>query len=60
MEKSPEPEKAEEEAPKKVAEEIKEASDDEEGWVGPLPSEATEPQRKKQKILNHEKLFLEK
>lgn len=33
---------------------------DQEEWVGPLPSEATEPEVKKRKILHHEKLFLEK
>ena len=44
----------EEEPPK----EDSEASQDE--WVGPLPSEATEPVTKKRKVLNHEKLFLEK
>lgn len=32
----------------------------EEEWVGPMPSEATEPQAKKRKILNHEKLYLAK
>lgn len=31
-----------------------------EEWVGPLPSEATEPQAKKRKVLLHEKLFLDK
>lgn len=38
------------------------ASSEEEEWVGPLPSEqqATEPQAKKRKVLNFEKLFLEK
>lgn len=29
-------------------------------WIGPLPTEASEPQAKKRKVLNHEKLFLEK
>lgn len=29
-------------------------------WVGPLPTEATEPQAKKRKILHFEKLFLDK
>ena len=36
---------------------------EDEGWVGPLPSEASEviePQPKKRKILQHEKLFLDK
>lgn len=32
----------------------------EDEWIGPLPTEATEPQAKKRKVLNHEKLFLEK
>lgn len=66
MEKSPEisqeetPAKAVEDKPEKSVEETKAESDEEEEWVGPLPSEATEPQAKKRKILNHEKLFLEK
>lgn len=61
MDKSPETEAAEEETPQKATEEeSKEASEEEEEWVGPLPSEATEPQPKKRKVLNHEKLFLEK
>lgn len=54
------PEKAEVEVAEKTAEETKEANDEEEEWVGPLPSEATEPQPKKRKVLHHEKLFLEK
>lgn len=37
-----------------------ETENDQEEWVGPLPSEATEPQTKKRKVLHHEKLFLDK
>lgn len=37
-----------------------EAENSPDEWVGPLPTEATEPQAKKRKILNHEKLFLDK
>lgn len=31
-----------------------------EEWVGPKPSEATEPQAKKRKVLTYEKLYLDK
>jgi peptidylprolyl isomerase domain and WD repeat-containing protein 1 len=34
-----------------------EADDSDEGWIGPMPSEAA-PQKKK-KVLEHEKIFLE-
>lgn len=47
----------------KEAENLKEENcdSDQDEWVGPLPSEATtEPQTKKRKVLDHEKLFLEK
>ena len=37
-----------------------ETENDHEEWVGPLPSEATEPEAKKRKVLHHEKLFLDK
>lgn len=63
MDKSPEKseeKKEEAEEPAKTEEEKKEESDEEDEWVGPLPSEATEPQPKRRKILNHEKLFLQK
>lgn len=33
---------------------------EQEEWVGPLPTEATDHQAKKRKILHHEKLFLDK
>lgn len=36
------------------------AENSSEEWVGPMPSEAVEPQPKKRKVLNHEKLFLDK
>lgn len=49
-----EPPRADAEAAEKA-----ESSEDEE-WVGPLPSEATEPQAKKRKVLHFEKLFLDK
>lgn len=53
-----------EEQPKADAEtkqpEAEAESSGEEEWVGPLPSEATEPQAKKRKILHFEKLFLDK
>lgn len=42
----------------KPQEEEAENSPDE--WVGPMPSEATEPQAKKRKVLQYEKLFLDK
>lgn len=51
----PQEEETEKEVEKEADEDI---SQDE--WVGPLPSEATEPQAKKRKVLNHEKLFLDK
>lgn len=35
--------------------------DEQEEWIGPLPSEdSSQPQKKKQKILQHEKLYLDK
>lgn len=37
-----------------------EAENSPEEWIGPTPLEATEPQPKKRKILNHEKLYLDK
>lgn len=51
-----------EEQPKADAEAAAEKaeSSEDEGWVGPLPSEATEPQAKKRKVLHFEKLFLDK
>ena len=54
------PEISKEKSPEKVVENDKEDSNEDEEWVGPLPSEATEHQPKKRKILHHEKLFLEK
>jgi hypothetical protein len=33
---------------------------EEEEWVGPMPSEATEPATKKRKVLQYEKLYLDK
>lgn len=42
--------------------EVREESEEEE-WIGPTPSEATEssePQPKKRKVLKYEKLFVEK
>jgi hypothetical protein len=41
-------------------EDSKDDSDNDSEWVGPLPSEATEHQPKKRKVLHHEKLFLDK
>jgi hypothetical protein len=34
--------------------------DQEEEWVGPTPGEMTQPPTKKRKVLQHEKLFLDK
>lgn len=37
-----------------------ESEESQEEWIGPLPTEAApEPQKKKRKVLHHEKLFLE-
>lgn len=37
-----------------------ELDDQEEEWIGPKPTEADEPQKKKQKVLLYEKLYLDK
>lgn len=34
--------------------------DQDDEWVGPTPEEMTQPQPKKRKILQYEKLFLDK
>ncbi len=34
--------------------------DQEDEWVGPTPSEMAQPPTKKRKVLQHEKLFLDK
>lgn len=44
------------ESPKKQEEDDGEDQE----WIGPLPTEASEPQQKKRKVLQHEKLFLDK
>ncbi|XP_075981661.1 peptidylprolyl isomerase domain and WD repeat-containing protein 1 [Anticarsia gemmatalis] len=37
----------------------KEEADDNDGWIGPMPSEATKPKTKKRKVLEFESLYLE-
>lgn len=44
---------------KRAPEDKEESGSDSEGWVGPLPSEATVPQAKKRKTLEHEAIYLE-
>lgn len=49
---------SDEKGEKRKQEEDDASGSDSEGWVGPLPSEAAAP-KKKRKVLEHEALFLE-
>lgn len=42
------------------AAEAAEEGEEDEGWVGPMPTEAQIPEKKKRKVLIYEKLFRDK